>query len=135
MSAFPDSQDQQIRDLQRQVEALANEVKNLRGLVITRASGPFFIPNASSPSAQSGGVVAYAIGGEPAWRSSSGSVIQIPEPFSPASDPGAVPSFSSTNAPGTYQAAYVEATADGLDALVDWCALLRTRLINADILS
>lgn len=130
---FPGSDSRIVRDLERRIEALEAQVRQVRGVPVTRTSGPLYIPN-GSPSTPSGGFVLYSSGGEGRWVSSSG----VDKPLTPAvpkaawvSDPNPMGAGS---APGSYNQTYVQNLRNDTDQVRTKWVALRDSLIAAGLM-
>ena len=102
---FPVDQNRIIKDLERRIEALEAQVRARPGTPITQASGPFYIPNSSTPDTPTGGVRLYAAGGGFRVIEDDGTVREIGDPFTPASNV-IVDSITAPTAPGTYNSTW-----------------------------
>lgn len=96
LDPFPDEQNRIVLDLERRIEALEAAVKSRPAAAVTRASGPFFLPDATV-TLQSGGLTIGAAGGQFQVVDQIGNRVSIPV--------GYVATITATNAGATYDSA------------------------------
>ncbi|MEU7741968.1 hypothetical protein [Nonomuraea sp. NPDC049158] len=121
-----------VKDLETRIAALETLVRTVTGAPVTKASGPLFVPNASTPATPSGGIRIYAVGGTFRVIQSDGTIKEISE-FTPA-DNVIVPGISAPNAPGTYSQSQAQAISDGLATTYNSLVALIVNLRAAGIL-
>ncbi|MFD0883560.1 hypothetical protein ACFQ08_03165 [Streptosporangium algeriense] len=118
MDQFPAEQGRDIRALERRIEALEALVREVKGVPVRRASGPFFLPNASSPTTPSGGVVFYSSGGSARWIDSFGMDRSlIPPPFPKGSSVSDPPPMTAFSAPASYNPIHSQSLRDDIAAV------------------
>lgn len=131
---MPGSDSRIMRDLERRIEVLEAQVRQVRGVPVTQASTAFFVPD-SSPSTPSGGVYLYASGGTFRWRSSSGADYSGIPPTVPkagfVSDPNPLTAGS---APGSYSSSHSAALRADIDQVRTKLIALRTALVASGLM-
>lgn len=100
-----------IKELERRIAALEQQVRARPGAPVLQASGPLFIPN-SSPDVPVGGVRLYAAGGQLRIIQSDGNVVTIPAAHVANQDP----LLTDVTAPGSYSATWGQRVRDDLVA-------------------
>ena len=101
-----------VKELEARIAALENLVRTVTGAPVTKASGPMFLPDSSTPATPSGGIRIYAVGGTFRVIQSNGAVKEI-SAFTPAANI-VVPGISAPNAPAGYVQSQAQAISDGL---------------------
>lgn len=119
-----------IKALERRIEALEAQVRQVPGAPVTQASGPLFLPNSSEPATPTGGVKMYAVGGSFRVIEDDGTVRQIPAQGAPA----VFDTFDLGNAPAAYSQTYAQQQSVGISNLFSGHTSLLASLRNAEII-
>ncbi|MGW4469657.1 hypothetical protein ACWENQ_08290 [Nonomuraea sp. NPDC004354] len=96
-----------LQELSQRVAALEAQVREARGVPITRASSGFQIPE-SAGSTPASGVYLYASGSEFRWRGSDGSDYSAIPPDVPSGVAVSDPILVVGNAPGSYDSTFAD---------------------------
>ncbi|MGC5009737.1 hypothetical protein ACLQ2R_03125 [Streptosporangium sp. DT93] len=108
---FPPDQNRIIAALERRIADLEGLVRQTKGAPVTKASGPFFLPNSGTPDNPVGGALIYASGGDLRALTAGGQVLQIPGQGYAVADPA----FPLTNATPTYTQGQVQTIVNTVD--------------------
>lgn len=128
LDQFPADHNAILKDLQRQINQLSAEVKQVRGVPITQASAAFFIPSASEPAAPPSGAYLYVEGNEVRVRSAGFDYSTLPPDVPQASSMNDASPILSGNAPGSYNATWGQNIYEGLVDVKDTLNTLLSRL-------
>ncbi|MBB4700074.1 hypothetical protein [Sphaerisporangium siamense] len=134
LNPYPADQNEILRDLQRQINALAAEVKRVTGVPVTKASAPFLVPSASAPAAPSSGAYLYVSGGEVYVRSTSRHYSTLPPEVPQAAEVAPAANITSGNAPSSYSQSWAQQIYDGLVSSKNTINATLVALKNADLM-
>lgn len=120
-----------IKALERRLEALEQQVRNVPGTPVTQASGPLFLPNSGTPATPTGGAKVYAAGGELRVIESNGTVKTIPDVGAAVANPD---EFLS-NAPASYDQSWAQDLAATAQSLYNTDVALLSSLRTAGVIA
>jgi hypothetical protein len=134
LNPFPADQARIIRDIQRMAEEALTAAKRVAAVPITRAAGPFVLPNSAQPAIPRDACALYAVSGELRVIFSDGTVKEIPDPVT-FTQAAFVASISGTpgDAPSTYSQAYAQSLRNQMDEIRDYCHATRDTEIAAGL--
>jgi hypothetical protein len=116
-----------IKELERRITALEEQVRNVPGAPVTQASGPFFLPDTGAPATPSGGAILYASSGAAYAIDAGGNVRALSASGSAVPDPA----YNLTNATSGYIQGQAQTVVDTLDHL--YTAFMALKAVLEDI--